>query len=53
MARNASILEELATYGFDLAGMDGLSADEMKAKYDAIMQRVLMLTSRIGMGLSL
>jgi hypothetical protein len=38
MARNASILEELATYGFDLAGMDGLSADEMKAKYDAIMQ---------------
>jgi len=39
MASNARILEELATYGLDLAGMDGLSADEMKGKYDAIMQR--------------
>ena len=48
MANNARILEELATYGFDIGVVGSLSADEARARYEAAKPGSYMATRHVS-----
>jgi len=48
MANNARILEELATYGFDIGVVGSLSADEARARYEAAKPGGYMATRHVS-----